>query len=98
MAPGVGWAACTTAAVGAVGMRAWERIDEQGFMDSLAWNIADSILTMATLGLGGAFSTLASQVKGFSPGLEWAARLIPAGYDAAISFAEWCAEQTRLKD
>lgn len=90
LAPFAGWVGCAIAGGSAAVVRITERSLDHGFMDSLGWNGADALLTWTTLGLGGAFSTLGAEVPA---GLEYASRLIPAGYDLAMSFAEWCWDQ-----
>lgn len=92
--PIVGWGGCALAGGSALAVRVTERTWEQGFSESLATNGADTVLTAVTLGLGGAFSTLAGPTEWWvaSPALDYAGRLLVAGYDLASLFAEWCSE------
>ncbi len=101
LAPGLGFAACGYWAAGAFAARASQRIEEHGFSSSLRGNLADAGITILTLGLGGAFETLAGPWAGVaggigayerSAGLSYLGRLIPSGYDITNLFG-WLEEQ-----
>ena len=94
---------CGYAAASAFGVRAEQRIDEQGFSNSLRANLLDGGLTYLTFGLGGAFDELVGPWAGFVRNgntvgaLEQASwsyfgRLIPSGYDITNLFG-WLDEQ-----
>jgi hypothetical protein len=87
--PGLGWASCPAAQSAAYIVRAEQRIDRQGFSNSLGENLSDLGMSAMSLGVGSLPEGLAG-FSGMSAGIESFARFLLSGPDIARSIVEAC--------